>query len=134
MLFEPVHEWRRVREQRGLVVLHVLEVWTPLLGVDGVSLPASTLSALVEQEKVMQKEAEAKLGEVLGRLDVPGEVKVLSGSPAPTILEHAEASNAELLVVGTHGRTGLRRLLLGSVAERVLRAAHLPVLVVRLPE
>ena len=117
-----------------LLALHVLEVWTPLLGVDGVSLPASTLSALVEQEQVLKKEAEEKMAAVLARLNVQAEVRVMQGTPAPTILEQATESGAELLVLGTHGRTGLKRLLLGSVAERVLRAAHLPVLVVRLVE
>ncbi|HEY5865017.1 MAG TPA: universal stress protein, partial [Candidatus Tectomicrobia bacterium] len=43
------------------------------------------------------------------------------------------ASHVDLIIMGTHGRTGLRHVLLGSVAERVARFAHCPVLVVRLP-
>ncbi len=56
----------------------------------------------------------------------------LEGSPADEIAAHARRVSAELIVIGTHGRTGLRRVLLGSVAEQVLRKAECPVLVVPL--
>ena len=52
-------------------------------------------------------------------------------SPGQALVETAKSSPADLIVVGSHGRTGLRRVLLGSVAERVVRLAHCPVLVVR---
>lgn len=51
--------------------------------------------------------------------------------PAPAILELAEEVDADLIVVGTHGRGGLRRLILGSVADKVIRGTHRPVLVHR---
>jgi nucleotide-binding universal stress UspA family protein len=53
------------------------------------------------------------------------------GRPALTIVEHAKAGGFDLIVMGTHGRTGLPHLFMGSVAEQVLRAAHCPVLTVR---
>jgi nucleotide-binding universal stress UspA family protein len=53
------------------------------------------------------------------------------GSPAVEILELAEEAEADLIVVGTHGRRGVSRLVLGSVAERVVRHARIPVLVSR---
>jgi nucleotide-binding universal stress UspA family protein len=56
---------------------------------------------------------------------------VVRGTPHRAILDYAADHDADLVVVGTHGRTGLNRLLLGSVAERVLRTAERPVLVVR---
>jgi len=52
-------------------------------------------------------------------------------APAPTICDYAEEKQVDLIVFGTHGRRGLRRLLLGSVAEEVLHAAPCPVLMVR---
>jgi nucleotide-binding universal stress UspA family protein len=55
------------------------------------------------------------------------------GSTHQQILERADAWHAELIVVGTHGHHGLKRLLLGSVADHVVRAAHCPVLVARKP-
>ena len=55
------------------------------------------------------------------------------GDPHETILEYAETAPVDLIVMGTHGRRGLRRLFLGSVTERVVRTAPVPVLTVREP-
>lgn len=55
---------------------------------------------------------------------------VLSGSPAHTIVKYAEEQQADLIVIGSHGRGAVSRLLLGSVAERVLHLAGRPVFVV----
>jgi nucleotide-binding universal stress UspA family protein len=59
------------------------------------------------------------------------EHRLMIGSPATAILEMAERENAELIVMATHGRTGLLRLLMGSVAEEVVRKAKCPVLTVK---
>jgi nucleotide-binding universal stress UspA family protein len=56
------------------------------------------------------------------------------GSTADGILSCSKAFNADLIVIGTHGRTGIDRLLMGSVAENVVRNSHVPVLVVPLIE
>lgn len=58
-------------------------------------------------------------------------VEVERGDPADTIVHKAQELGADLIVIGTHGRTGLAHIFLGSVAEKVLRRAHCPVLVVR---
>jgi nucleotide-binding universal stress UspA family protein len=57
--------------------------------------------------------------------------RVVDGSPRDRIVRVARAAGADLLVVGTHGRTGLARLMLGSVAAHVVGAAPCPVLTVR---
>ena len=59
--------------------------------------------------------------------------RLLEGDPATAIVEAAEETGADLVVMGTSGRTGLTRLLMGSVAEEVLRHAPCPVLTVRGP-
>ncbi|MBK8252914.1 MAG: universal stress protein [Polyangiaceae bacterium] len=59
---------------------------------------------------------------------------VTTGDVADTILAQAVNQKADVIVMGTHGRSGVRRLLLGSVAERVLRRANVPVVVVRDPD
>ena len=61
-----------------------------------------------------------------------GAVTVVENSdePAKEILQYAQSANIDLIVIGTHGRTGLARLVLGSVAEAVVRAAPCPVLTV----
>jgi nucleotide-binding universal stress UspA family protein len=62
---------------------------------------------------------------------VPLQVKIAVGRPAEEILRVAREDGAGLIVMGTHGHTGLRHLLLGSVAEAVARQAHCPVFTVR---
>ena len=62
---------------------------------------------------------------------VPVKTVVCSGSASREIVRTANESNIDLIVIGSHGRTGLARLLLGSTAERVVRHAPCPVLVVR---
>jgi nucleotide-binding universal stress UspA family protein len=64
---------------------------------------------------------------------VPYEHHYLRGSPVTEILNLAEVENVDLIVMGSHGRTGLSRLLMGSIAEGVMRQAKCPVLVVKQP-
>ena len=74
------------------------------------------------------EEAAAKFSD----LGIPVEAKLLEGQVAHReIIREAETSKADLIVIGSHGRTGLKRLFLGSVAQSVLGEAHIPVLVVR---
>ncbi|WP_276302385.1 universal stress protein [Halorussus lipolyticus] len=56
---------------------------------------------------------------------------VVEGVPHRTLLDYADDNDADIIVMGTHGRTGLDRYLLGSVTERVVRKADVPVLTVR---
>ena len=58
-------------------------------------------------------------------------IEVLLGDPAHGIANYAQQEKVELIVIPSHGRTGLTRLLIGSTAERVVRLAHCPVLVLR---
>jgi nucleotide-binding universal stress UspA family protein len=59
---------------------------------------------------------------------------LVEGDPATTIVREARQFAVDLIVMGMHGRTGLSRLLMGSVAEQVVRRAHCPVLTVKNPE
>ncbi len=80
------------------------------------------------------KDAERRMRLCLESLEKEGLTatgEVLIGGPSHVIIEQAEALNADLLVMGTHGRTGITHLLIGSVAERVIRHAPCPVFVVR---
>lgn len=62
-------------------------------------------------------------------LDVEG--RTLSGDPADEIVAYAAATDADAIVMGTHGRSGIKHFVMGSVAEQVLRSAFCPVVVVR---
>ncbi len=89
---------------------------------------------LLPESSLVRKELEEQLRGV----EVPDptirvERVVEEGDPAATIVRVAEAAGADLIVLGTHGRTGVGRLLMGSVAEAVLRRAACPVLTVKAP-
>jgi nucleotide-binding universal stress UspA family protein len=77
-------------------------------------------------ETTLERMIEANEGE-----DVDVRKVHLQGTPADVILEYAASEAADLIVMGTHGRRGIRQLLLGSVAQEVMRRASVPVLVVR---
>ena len=63
--------------------------------------------------------------------DLDAEGKVVTGYPAEEILAIAEAENCDMIVMGTHGREGIDRILFGSVAEKVVKSSGVPVLTVR---
>jgi nucleotide-binding universal stress UspA family protein len=84
------------------------------------------------------EETRGQLRRMLGNVvpldhNVRFEHKLLVGDPATAIVDAAAQENADLIVMGTHGRTGLSRLLMGSVAEAVVRRAKCPVLTVKHP-
>src|SRR4051812_46059764 len=89
----------------------------------------------------LQRDAELTARERLDALLVHNDptrpvrkVALTSAAPATAIVDYAKANGIDLIVVGTHGRRAVAHLLLGSVAERVLRTAPCPVLTVRHPE
>ncbi|MBX7168397.1 MAG: universal stress protein [Pirellulales bacterium] len=65
---------------------------------------------------------------------VPYEHRLIVGEPATEIVELADAEHVEMIVMATHGRTGLGRLLMGSVAEAIVRRATCPVLTFKQPK
>lgn len=86
----------------------------------------------VDAQVSVVHEAQDYLDAVAARLrDVKVETAVWYGAPAPAIVEAARVSRVDLVVMSTHGRSGLGRLVLGSVAESVLRNTHTPILLVR---
>jgi universal stress protein A len=91
---------------------------------------------LVNLEQEILAHAEKRLGELAaqkGTKTVMVETRAVMGEPVWEICQAAEQEQADLIVMGSHGRTGLSHVLLGSVAERVVRHAPCPVLVARLP-
>lgn len=107
--------------------LHVLSV------VDSsayTSLDVSSESVLDSLE-TRAREATETVAEMATDAGVDTVTEVSVGSPHAQITDYAETTDVDLIVMGTHGRTGLDRVLLGSVTERVVRAASCPVLTVR---
>lgn len=75
--------------------------------------------------------AELALGERLGTRVSGAKTHIAFGDPGHEIADFAQRENADLIVLSSHGRTGLTRLLIGSVAEKTVRLAHCPVLVLK---
>ena len=86
-----------------------------------------------DEESTREELRKTLMHVVPGDHNVPYEHKLLVGDPAGAIVHAAETENADLIVMGTHGRTGLTRFLMGSVAEAVVRRAKCPVLTVKQP-
>jgi len=112
-----------------IYAIYVIDV-SPFVG-----LPAEgsweMISELLKEEGHDALKKIKKLAEEWG---VEIHTEMLEGVPANEIVEFAEKKKADLIVMGTTGKTGLERILLGSVAERVIKNAHCPVLVVKKPK
>ncbi|MGA2761184.1 MAG: universal stress protein [Candidatus Cybelea sp.] len=85
------------------------------------------IASLNEDARSIEREAIAKYA----GSGVTIETRVLEGSPSSALLDVAKNTGADLIVMGSHGRTGLKKLWLGSVAESVVQEATVPVLIVR---
>lgn len=112
-----------------LLLLHVVELPVTYLAAD-VALPADSL----ERERQRGRENLEAVAET-ARQDWPRvRSRFEEGSPHPWIVIVARDEGIDLIVMGTHGRTGLAHVLMGSVAEKVVRMAPCPVLTVKHPE
>ncbi len=116
------------RRASRLVVIHVVETLSVGAGPFGIPLPVPSPDQVADHLESARRE----LLTALARLDSSAEAMVCDGHPAQAILEAARELRAPLIVVGTRGRTGLERVAMGSVAERVVRESPCSVLVVRL--
>lgn len=110
-----------------LVILHVVD-----LGLAGAaSLPTGMAAATAFGQMVDALRSEAREGiRKLGTRYPEVRTVIREGSPRSTILEVAKEVGADLIVMGTHGRTGLAHIFFGSVAEYVVRHSRIPVLTV----
>lgn len=128
------HAFRLAADHGAKVVLcHVLEMPVTPVPLYAHYYPADVLSPAVEQQ--VKDEAERALLERAPRdgdlAVVPRETVVSRGLPSEEIVRLAKEHAADLIVISTHGHTGLKHIVLGSVAERVVRHGHCAVLVVR---
>ena len=116
--------------------LHVLHV-AANLSIN--ALGAESYAAIAPQlQEELEESTRKQLDELLIDSDRSGPATkraiLTSSSPASAIVDYARDNNIELIVMGTHGRGALAHLIMGSVAERVVRLASCPVLTVRHPQ
>lgn len=111
-----------------LTILHVVE--PPPYPIEGF-VPASVSSSFLED---LERQATQELAQVVPEAETSGvEVTrvVVVGTPYRNIIDTAEAEQVDLIVMATAGRTGFSHLVMGSIAERVVRTATCPVLTIR---
>lgn len=110
---------------------HVVPIPVPAVPVPEIGFSQELVTMPSEQ---LLRDARASLARLAQQHDlVDPALEVVTGSAPREILRIARESGASMIVMGSHGRTGLAHLLLGSVAERVMRGAHVPVTVVPAP-
>lgn len=112
----------------------LLHVWTsPVSLYPELAVWADNAEVTLAQaiEEHAQKEMQALVGSLSEKFRARVTNELVYGDPLTTIVERAQAGGFDLIVLGTHGRTGLMHLLLGSVAERVVQRATCPVLTIR---
>jgi universal stress protein A len=97
------------------------------VGDGTVTLPLDVRESL---EQLAREHLAARHAEHIGTLPLSS-TELLTGSTSRRIVEHADSADADLIVMGTHGRGGLSHLLMGSIAEKVVRTAGCPVLTTR---
>ncbi len=124
------------RFEAEMVVLHVDQPLAPVMATPelGPAMDVGAMSRIAEEQRLL---AQRELDKIVARLR-DGGIRARSalkvGSPFLEVIHTAQGEAADLIVMGTHGRTGLAHVLLGSVAERVVQKAHCPVLTIRHPD
>jgi nucleotide-binding universal stress UspA family protein len=119
--------------------LHILAVVPPLMPLGGIDFSGQNYQVLVDAHKAQIKKTEDDLGELTklaADSGVEATIQVVDsdGPVAELICKTGEAEEADLIAIPSHGRKGLKRLFLGSVAERVAHLSDAPVLLLRLGE
>ena len=112
-----------------IVLLHVLSVPAFAFPDASIPMPAQTVVEIQNASRTQLLQLEERVR----KAGVGVSTRLLEGAPFVEIVRAARSEQADLIVMGTHGRSGLRHALLGSVAEKVVRKAPCPVLVVRPP-
>ena len=110
--------------------LGVCSVVDPIV-IAGTSLPSPAMDLVIRDMEVEARRLVTEAVERAHQAGIRASGHAGNGLPAFELLRYADAFNADLIVIGTHGRRGFKHFLLGSVAEEILREASIPVLVVR---
>lgn len=121
-----VHEAVRIAEEceSTLYAVYVLDTT--------VFESASTDAPVTDLYRVLRKEAQESLDRVRNLAgNVSVEPVILEGKPAAKIIQYAEENGIDLIVMGTRGKSGIERFLLGSVADKVIRTTSVKVLIVK---
>ena len=86
---------------------------------------------LIVVERRIETEVNKDFDKIMKKIDIPAKKIIRTGAAFVEIIDYAKSESMDLIIMGTHGRTGLEHILIGSVAERVIRKAPCPVFTVR---
>lgn len=113
--------------------LSILYVVEPIYYATPADMYVTTpnLSMLLDEQRRIGEQQLARLGADLKKKGQRARTTLKTGAPAQVIVDTAKSARADLIIMATHGRTGLAHILMGSVAEKVVRSARCPVLTVR---
>lgn len=114
-----------------LVIVHALDL--TIGGLAGLTPEVAAVPVAEQLVERLRAEAKTEMARLAARFPNARTV-IREGSPRPILLQVASEVDADLIVIGTHGRTGLAHMLIGSVAEHLVRHSSIPVLTVRLAE
>ncbi len=120
----------RIADSREDVEIHAVYVITRNIETIRADILAKRTTELEDIPTKLRKHIETRFGNLVSKV-ARLVLHVRVGEPSAALHQLAVVVDAELIVVGTHGRTGLRKLALGSVAQKLLEGAHCPVLVAR---
>jgi nucleotide-binding universal stress UspA family protein len=123
-------EYGRIVAAKFSAALHLLHV----VETPAIVSPEAYIGESPDIQTALIEDAQQRLAALVtpsDRARFTTTTEVLCGAGARAIVEYARQQNVDLIVMGTHGRSGVAHLLMGSVAEKVLRAAPCPVLTVR---
>lgn len=121
------------RFQASIICVNVIEPIVPTVGYSGMTEPLPIADITEQLEDSAEREL-PKLAECDECSGIDVEELVVHGEAASEIVRVAEERKIDLIVISSHGRTGLGRILFGSTAESVVRHAPCPVLVVKPPQ
>ena len=119
---------------KNLVLLHV--VMLPIVNTVAIPGAATNIGSMPSPEQIAAYETKAKtyLNEKAKSLKEAGidtECVVIVGNPGQTIVDYAEKNDIDLIAIATHGRSGIKRVIFGSVAEYVIKNSRLPILLIK---
>ena len=119
---------------KNLVLLHV--VMLPIVNTVAIPGAATNIGSMPSPEQIAADETKAKTylnkkAKPLKEMGIDTECVVIVGDPGPAIVDYAEKSDIDLIAIATHGRSGINRMIFGSVAEYVLKNSKLPILLIR---
>ena len=124
----------RCSDSPSITLIQVVTTAIIAVAADPMSPAGAEATAAMQALEAGENAAAGYLKEVAARPDLQGisvQTEVIEGNPGPEIVRYAHENGTDLIVMSTHGRSGLSRLVFGSVADQVLREAGVPILLIR---